>query len=504
VIAAPELGFYNRYVAVTESFPRTQHGAARDGLGSPLPSRVLLISLNRSTTPDPVFPLGLSFVNAALRRAGCDTRWLDCLTDPTTIPEAVADYRPDFVGLSLRNIDDVQIRRQETYFEELTGVCEAIRRTHRCRIVLGGSGYSLFPGRLLELSGADFGIQGEAEASFPALIRALNLGEDYSRIAGLVFRRQGTLGINPPPGATVEIRLSPDDRPAPLTARYLESGGMLNLQTQRGCSQFCTYCTYPIIEGPVTRRRAPEAVADEMAQLEAAGARYAFIVDSVFNSSPRHVVEVCEALLHRGITLRWACFLRPQGLTPELMKLMARAGLRHIEFGSDSFCDPVLASYAKRLTFADILRSSELAKAEGIDYCHYLICGGPGESEVTLATSFENSQRLPDAVVMAVVGMRIYPGTALARLALREGRIRPETDLLYPTYYVAPGLDSDGVFARLASFARASPNWIVGSATPAYGRLVERLRARGVPGPLWSYFAMLQRLRPALALLPPP
>ena len=143
---------------------------------------------------------------------------------------------------------------------------------------------------------------------------------------------------------------------------------MLNLQTQRGCAHVCTYCTYPVIEGHTSRRRPPEVVAEEMAQIEAAGARYVFIVDSIFNSSPAHVVETCEALLRRKLAVRWGCFLRPQGLTPELMRLMARAGLAHIEFGSDSFCDPVLAAYAKQLTFEDILRSSKLAKAEGIDY----------------------------------------------------------------------------------------------------------------------------------------
>jgi len=40
-------------------------------------SKILLISANRCTTPDPVFPLGLAHVNAALRQAGHDTLWAD-------------------------------------------------------------------------------------------------------------------------------------------------------------------------------------------------------------------------------------------------------------------------------------------------------------------------------------------------------------------------------------------------------------------------------------------
>ena len=42
-------------------------------------SRILLISINRCVSPDPVVPLGLAHINAALRRAGHETRWLDRL-----------------------------------------------------------------------------------------------------------------------------------------------------------------------------------------------------------------------------------------------------------------------------------------------------------------------------------------------------------------------------------------------------------------------------------------
>jgi radical SAM superfamily enzyme YgiQ (UPF0313 family) len=178
------------------------------------------------------------------------------------------------------------------------------------------------------------------------------------------------------------------------------------------------------------------------------------------------------------------------------MKLMSRAGLSHIEFGTDSFCDEVLAAYRKGFTFNDILQSSELAKRGNIDFCHFLICGGPGETHTTLETCFENSQRLRGAVVMAVAGMRIYPGTALYRHALHEELITPETDLLSPTYYLAPGLTSDAIFTRLHEFAARSPNWIVGDPSPEYARVVSRLRTRGVVGPLWSYFATLQRIMP--------
>lgn len=57
-------------------------------------------------------------------------------------------------------------------------------------------------------------------------------------------------------------------------------------------------------------------------------------------------METCEAIVRRDAKVSWGCFLRPQGLTAEQMNLMARAGLTHIEFGSESFSDSVLDAFA--------------------------------------------------------------------------------------------------------------------------------------------------------------
>lgn len=469
-----------------------------------MPGRVLLLSTNRCVTPDPVFPLGLAHLNAALRRAGHETRWLDGQTNGQSLEEALRGFQPDFVGISLRNIDDVLIRKRETYFNDLAALCQAVRRMRPCPVILGGSGFSIFPEQLLKLSGADFGVQGEGESSLAALLAALEQGADYTSIPGLVWRRGAEVVANPSRAAAPTDPLEAADLPAELARHYLAASGMLNVQTQRGCAHTCCYCTYPIIEGRAPRRRPPAVVVEELARLEARGARYVFVVDSIFNSSARHVVETCEAIRRRRLQVRWGCFLRPEGLTPELMSVMARAGLAHVEFGSDSLCDAVLAEYGKQFSFEDVCRSNELARQEGIDCCHFLICGGPGETLDTLETSFRNAGRLAGAIILAVVGMRVYPGTRLHARAVREGSLAADADLLTPHYYLAPGLEAAQVFSKLEGFARRAPNWIVGDPAPGYAQLVARLRQRGVLGPLWSYLALLQRItpRPAAPVTP--
>src|SRR5262245_5985068 len=198
-----------------------------------MPSRVLLISSNRCTTPDPVFPLGLAYLNAALRNAGHTTKWFDLQVGPEPLQHILDTFQPQIVGLSLRNIDDVLIRKRETYYTELASLCAEIRRHARAIIVLGGSGYSIFPEKLLQLSQADFGICGPGETPFTQLIAAIETGSDPTHIPGLVYPRAPHAPDAPhsplpttysPRVATV---LSDADRPPQITAHYLSHGGML-------------------------------------------------------------------------------------------------------------------------------------------------------------------------------------------------------------------------------------------------------------------------------------
>ncbi|MCU0771244.1 MAG: cobalamin-dependent protein [Verrucomicrobia bacterium] len=458
------------------------------------PSRVLLLSVNQYDFPYPVFPLGAALVEAALRRAGHVVQFVDFNLNSLPLADVVAEFKPDYIGISLRNIDDALIQKRETFFETLLNVVGELRRYTRATIVLGGSGFSIFPDELLERSGADYGIQGEGESQFVELIDALNHGRPVSDLSGLVHRQNGLVRINPRSRMEYPDEIVPPEVSSELTQYYLRKSSMLNLQTQRGCALRCCYCTYPLLEGRQYRRRPAGAVVEELSRMQAQGARYVFIVDSVFNTSPSHVSAICEGILRRGLRLQWCCFLRPKNLSRDLMALMARAGLKHVEFGSDSFSDRVLDRYGKALTFDDILASSQHAAAANVDCAHFLILGGPGETEETLAETFLNSKRLPDPTLMARVGMRVYPGTPLFDELRARTEVQPLPPLLKPFYYIEPPLSQDQVLAWLRRMAAEMPNWIFDDPPPEYYKMAERLRARGIIGPLWSYFAMMQRL----------
>jgi radical SAM superfamily enzyme YgiQ (UPF0313 family) len=262
---------------------------------------------------------------------------------------------------------------------------------------------------------------------------------------------------------------------------------MLNIQTQRGCGFRCCYCTYPLIDGAFFRFRSPGVVCDEIEDAVAAGARYIFIVDSVFNTSTEHVTGICEEIIRRKLTIAWGCFLRPQGLTQPLMDLMARAGLSHIEFGTDSLCDSVLDAYLKDFTVADVIQSSDFARNARVKFAHFLIIGGPTETEKTIQESFTNSTRIKKSVFFPYIGMRLYPDTPLYDFVLKEGGVTREKDLLPPWFYTTPHVSQERMTALLKKHNAQQKNWIVGDVNEPLQEVMQKLRTIGVVGPLWEF-----------------
>jgi radical SAM superfamily enzyme YgiQ (UPF0313 family) len=95
----------------------------------------------------------------------------------------------------------------------------------------------------------------------------------------------------------------------------------------------------------------------------------------------------------------------------------------------------------KRFTPGDVRRISGMLARHGIRQNGFLLLGGPGETRETVLESLAFAGSLDLASVLCTEGIRIYPGTALARAAVRENVIDGRDDLLFPKFYLAPGLD---------------------------------------------------------------
>lgn len=435
------------------------------------------------TQPYPTYPIGLDYIMNAispLHQVKCVD--MNELKDREAITAILSDYLPDVIGISIRNIDNSDDTHTQTFIGEISSLIDIIRRHSDGLVVLGGSGFTILPGEFMNRLDADFGVIGEGER-FPHLLHALEKRESVSGLPGVVTR-MGPIVFPEPLSVSFRRGVIPDHS---YRSFYLKRGGMLNLQTKRGCPFRCIYCTYPHIEGKHFRFAEPGEVAQTARMLQDAGAKYLYMTDSTFNGSYEHSLEVALAFKKARISIPWGGFFTPTDPPPAYYQMLADAGLTHVEFGTEALSNLVLGSYRKPFFTDDVFTSHRLAVAAGLHVAHYLMVGGPGENQDTLEETLSNADQLEKTAFFVFCGVRIYPHTILYEIAVREGQIETQTNLLGPVFYWSPALHRETVMNHIKDHAAGRENWVVGSGPPRMYKMLARLHARGHVGPLWEH-----------------
>jgi radical SAM superfamily enzyme YgiQ (UPF0313 family) len=448
---------------------------------------VLLVSANREHLPDPIFPLGLAYVAAAVRAAGHRVTVADLCFEREplrALGERIVAFDPEIVGVSLRNVDNAAYPLTVDYLPRHREVIDTVRRATRAPVVLGGSGFSILPQQYLETLGADYGVVGEGEEAFVTLIEALAAGRTPSGIGGVLIRGE-TGSAAPAPRLTDWGQLRPA-RELFDYARYVRRGGMGNVQTKRGCVFRCRYCTYPLLEGNRFRAREAGAVVDEIEQLQRNyGPHPLFFVDSILNFPPRHVEAICEEILRRGLRVRFSCYATPVKLDRAQATLLARAGCEGVELGSDAAEDGQLGRLGKSFDAEAVRTASDACLAAGLRVCHTVIFGAPGETPDTVRRTCAALRALRATAVVAMTGVRVYPGTPLARDLVAAGAVREEDITLAPCFFIDPAV-REFLPGFLLRQAREAGNWVLPGLKPPLEPLSQRaIRALGIAGPLW-------------------
>ncbi len=444
--------------------------------------RVLLVSVNRFTEPYAVYPLGLDHVAGALR----DRHQLKLLDlagdeDNTPLTRAIDEFGPDVIGFSLRNIDNTDSSDSMEFISDLKQVVADAKACSNAKIVLGGAGFTLFPGIILETVDADAGIVGEGER-FARLLEAMRTGAALEKIPGVITRHGGKTSPPPPFEGSCDRVLPQKDN----AEFYLERGGMLNLQTKRGCPFKCFYCTYPHIEGSRIRRFDPDMVAKQALGLQRAGAKYLFISDSVFNSDHSHAMLVAQAFKKAGLSIPWGAFFAPLAPPDGFYQTLADCGCTHVEFGTDTLSPRMLKSYKKAFTAEHALAAHRAATEAGLNVAHYFMLGGPGEDHHSVDETLDAVDTIDKAVFFFFCGIRIYPNTSLYSLALEEGSISDDDDLLEPVFYQAQGISPEQIIHMVRERSSGRTNWIVGAGGEQTQKILKRMYQRGRTGPLWE------------------
>lgn len=433
---------------------------------------VLLISANREHFPEPIFPVGVAYVAGELTRRGFEVSIFDAGLSRFphhALARAITESEPELIGLSLRNIDNSAFPCTRHYVDGYRKLVATIRSRTRAPIILGGPAFSIYPQVLLRALGCDGGVVADGEGS---VIRWCT----------------GARGLLPAERSSLDLVGFPArvDAIFPELHRYRTIG----IQTARGCPHRCVYCTYPVLEGTRLRLRSPAAVVDEIELVHRRGGqRDFFFVDSSFNADEAHMAAICRELIARALPIRFSCYLSPRLEELSHFRLLAKAGCRAVDFGTDTASEPMLRSLRKGFTVDDLRRASAACREAGIDFCHSLLFGGPGECAATVEETLRCMDEVNPKAVIAMTGIRVYPGTAIARAAAEAGLISPEDDLLEPRFYFD---GEDEVLDAITAHAAARRNWFLPGDrdwSSALGPRLLRLVHRS--GPLWT------ALRPA-------
>ena len=406
----------------------------------------------------PVIPSGLACVAAATSAAGHSVELVDLRPAPEphrTVREALEAFRPDVIGVSVRNIDDQNMANPRFLLGPVKEVITVCRDLSSAPIVLGGAGYSIFPQSALAHLHANMGIQGEGEAVFPLLLSRLEQAADLAGIPALDLPGQ--------PAQLGRARRHLDLFPLPdvhwWQAEAAQKELWLPLQTRRGCPLDCSYCSTPAIEGRTLRKRAALKVAEAVARYAGAGFRRFYFADNTFNLPPSYAMSLCRELASRRLGISWRCIIYPLLPDAELVSVMAQAGCTEVSLGFESGSARMLHNIHKRFSPSDVRRTCAWFADHGIRRTGFLLLGGPGETMESVEESLAFADSLALEVLKVTVGVRIYPGTPLAKTAIHEGMILPEEDLLFPRFYLAPGLDRR-LFQTVADWKATRPHWI--------------------------------------------
>ena len=416
-------------------------------------SGILLINPNRMQPP--VAPIALDYLASSLEDSGHRVDLLDlCFSsDPfADVRRYLSSNTVSVVAITLRNTDDTTFVTRDFFLPKIKDLAACIRGCTDAPIVLGGSGFSVAPEAILEFCGVDLGIWGEGERALSLLVDRLVKGGDCRDVPGLVYRSKEGFRRNPATYIDLDEMLAPR-RDTIDNRRYYREGGMGGVETKRGCPRKCIYCADPLGKGINLRMRSPSSVVDEMESLLNIGVEHLHICDSEFNYPYMHARSICREIIDRGLgsKLRWYAYCSPTPFDEELCRLFLQSGCAGVNFGADSASDRILKTLGRDYTCEDVERTAEICRRCGLVFMYDLLLGGPGETRESLRESIEAMKRMSPQRVGASLGVRVYPGTKLAKMILQQGPVATNPNLhgernesfLAPVFYLLSELGED-------------------------------------------------------------
>ena len=363
-------------------------------------------------------PLGLMYIAAYLEKeTNHKVEILDTQVERLNygkIKEKIAEKNPDVVGITAMTftLPDV-IKTAKTAKEARPDI----------KVILGGPHVIIYPKETINIPEIDFLVLGEGEQAIKQLLENIDNPEKLKEIKGLVFKTKGEIintGIADPI-ANLDILPFPARHLTPFKKYFSvvsSNAPVTTMFTSRGCPYKCLFCDRPMF-GKNFRPRSAKNVADEMEQCEKMGIKEIFIYDDTFAVDKNRVLDICEEIKKRKLSIAWDIRTRVNTVDEEILKSLKEAGCQRIHYGVEAGTQKILNVLRKGITLEQVECAFKMTKKAGIQTAGYFMIGSPTETENDVLETIKFMKKLdPDYVHVTITTP--FPATDLYEMALRE------------------------------------------------------------------------------------
>lgn len=433
-------------------------------------AKILLINSNRFKHPWPVIPFGLCYIATVLEYTENHNVFFldlcfssDCEAD---IQKAVSSFRPDVIGISIRNIDDTGGYNVHFLLEDVKNdVIDFCKNEFPGPIVIGGPSVGISGKEMLGYFDLEYAICGDGEIVMAEFVNRIEKHASLEGLKGLIIRRDNRIVQDSEPDRIQDL----DTLPFPKLQRYLNLehynrfGSPLLTQTKRGCAFKCSYCTYNQIEGKQYRLRDPHLIANEIEILvKETGINHVEFADSIFNVPLSHAKEVLRSVINKKLNLK----LHTMGLTPaavdeELIDLMKLAGFNEVDIGVESTCDIILENLSKGFKIEDVIKTADLLKKKNMPATWFMILGAPVETRETVFETLNSVRKIISKwdLVFVSTGVRVYKGSPYAEEMIRKDNHCTYDNFLRPVKIEPEKISLREIHIIAKSFSYRYPNY---------------------------------------------
>jgi anaerobic magnesium-protoporphyrin IX monomethyl ester cyclase len=325
-------------------------------------------------------------------------------TVAATVRRLLAEIQPQVVGLSVMTFQRPTALR----------IAELVRTLcPDAYIVAGGYDPSLAPDVYEGHPAVDAVVRGEGEQTFAELLRARERHDGLGAVAGLSWRSpQGFLRTPDRPIArlaTNPLRLP--NRATRVLSGYTLLGRQVDVvETSRGCTYDCSFCSIIEMRGRNFHPYPIERVLADISDARRHGARAIFLVDDNITLDVRRFEALCRAIIDSGyddteyFVQAMTAPLAQHGAT--LAPLMRRAGFRYVFLGIENVLEDDLAflKAGAKNTHREHGRSEGNATVAAITHLHRngmyvvggLIVGNPDDTRPSIDANLTFAKRYID------------------------------------------------------------------------------------------------------------